>query len=157
MKAFSAQSIRTWTTVLAAISMIASLAVASRAMAAAPDTSALAAKYATWAGGRENAQAIVNGLAHGSSITLVSSSRGHGRNLAGFTPKRALAPDEIADALANAQKTLSRLGINKPNAEQIQAALIGGEVTLPNGRTRELAGAVPIPGSNASAGPIAAR
>jgi hypothetical protein len=40
------------------------------------------------------------------------------------------------------------MGITKPTAEQIQAALIGGEVELPNGRTQELRGTVAVRGGN---------
>jgi hypothetical protein len=48
----------------------------------------------------------------------------------------------VDSTLAGAQRSLSRMGITRPTAEQIQAALIGGEVELANGRTQDLRGMV---------------
>lgn len=102
----------------------------------------LAAEYAGWAGGKANADALVRGLRHGATITL--STRGPDRtvSLAGFTPPVRLADAEIAAALATARATLGRLGIARPTAEQIQAALIGGEVRLASGAVRVVRGSV---------------
>jgi hypothetical protein len=130
---------------LVAVSITVALLVATRAMAApAPEASRIASHYATWAGGRANAEALVTGLRNGASITLVTTGPERSIAMAGFTPQARLQPAEIEAALGNAQRTLARLGIRQPNADQIQAALIGGEVALADGRTRQLAGSVAV-------------
>jgi hypothetical protein len=48
----------------------------------------------------------------------------------------------VGNALANAQRSLAKVGINQPTAEQIQAALIGGEVTTASGATTMVKGSV---------------
>ena len=115
------------------------------------DLARLSSQYASWAGSKANADALVSGLTNGSSITLVTSGPNGSTSLAGFKPARSMSPAEARATLASAQQSLARLGISKPNAEQIQAALIGGEVTLPDGRTRQIAGSV------GAAGTLAAR
>jgi hypothetical protein len=59
----------------------------------------------------------------------------------------------VNNALADAQRSLSRVGIAHPNAEQIQAALIGGEVLSSSGKVVALRGSVGARG----AGPVASR
>jgi len=41
-----------------------------------------------------------------------------------------------------AQQNLARMGVAQPNAEQIQAALIGGDVEIASGSSRQLAGMI---------------
>src|SRR3954454_13687297 len=116
-----------------AASLAASLAAASSAMAAtAPsgDSTRIISQYSSWAGSRANSEALVNGLRHGTTITLVTTSPDHTVSLAGFTPAGALAEDEISHAPIGAQRALSRMGIVHPTAEQIQAALIGGDIAV---------------------------
>ena len=72
-------------------------------------------------------------------------------SLAGFTPGAPMTYAEVAAALARARADLMRLGVRQPTAEQIQAALIGGEVHLSNGRTRMLRGTVAPQGGNSYA------
>jgi hypothetical protein len=128
---------------LVVASLAVALFVATNAIAAtSPEANRIASRYATWAGGRDNAESLVAGLRNGSSITLVTTTADHSVAMAGFTPQARLQPTEIDAALGNAQRTLARLGIRQPNADQIQAALIGGEVALADGRTRMIAGSV---------------
>ena len=75
-------------------------------------------------------------------------------SLAGFTPGSPMEYDQIRGALGSARTTLSRLGVRQPSAEQIQAALIGGEVEVKGGRTHNLPGTVAVLGGNPN---IAAR
>ena len=56
----------------------------------------------------------------------------------------------VSSALAGAQRSLARMGITRPTAEQIQAALIGGEVLLPTGASTQLRGAVAARGAGPS-------
>jgi len=134
-----------------AASLAASLAAASSAMAApapAGDTSRIITQYSSWAVSRANSEALVNGLRHGTTITLVTTSPDHTVSLAGFTPANALSEDQIAHALGGAQRTLHRLGVVHPTAEQIQAALIGGDISVA-GRTQVLPSLVAVRGGSA--------
>jgi len=60
----------------------------------------------------------------------------------------------VGNALNNAQRSLSRLGITHPSAEQIQAALIGGEIATANGSVVPVKGSVAARGGT---GPVASR
>lgn len=133
------------------VAALAAALIAASAMAASPPdarTTHLASDYAGWASGRDNAQALVTGLHSGSSITLATVRADRSVSLAGFTPDAPMSYAEVARALANARATLARAGIARPDAEQIQAALIGGEVAMPNGGSRLLRGTVAVRGGN---------
>lgn len=134
-----------------AASLAASLVAASSAMAApapANDTARIASQYSSWAGSRANAEALVTALRTGSAVTLVTTGPDRSMSLAGFSPAGPMSYDNVNSALLNAQRSLTRVGISKPTAEQIQAALIGGEVELSGGRTQTLRGAVAARGGN---------
>jgi hypothetical protein len=133
-----------------AASLAASLALAANAMAAtaAPaDASRLSSQYSDWAGGKSNVDALVTGLRNGSSVTIVTTSPDRRVSIAGFTPNAPMSYSAVASALSNAQRSLSRLGITHPTAEQIQAALIGGEVLLGSGSSAVLHGSVAARGT----------
>ena len=139
-----------------AASLAASLAIAATAMAAtAPqsDASRLASQYSAWAGGQSNADALVAGLRNGSPVTLVTNGADRSVSIAGFTPTTPMSYGAVGNTLSNAQRTLSKLGIDHPSAEQIQAALIGGEVTNSKGGTVAIRGSVGARGT----GPVAIR
>ena len=149
----------TTTRSMLAASLAASLAFAANAMAAsapAPATEAtrITNEYSDWAGGRSNAESIVAGLRNGGPVTIVTNSPDRRVSIAGFTPASSMSYGHVASALAGAQHSLSRLGIRKPNAEQIQAALIGGEISTASGGTTVMKGSVvargPAPGKVAS-------
>ena len=134
-----------------AMSLAASLLAASSAMAATRmdvSDSSIASDFASWAGSRQNAHSLVAGLHNGTSITLATPGPNRTMSLAGFTPGAPMGYDEVRSALASARETLAHLGVRHPTAEQIQAALIGGEVELANGRTRTLPGTVAVLGGN---------
>ena len=139
-----------------AASLAASLAFAASAIAAtAPqssssDNSRLASQYSEWAGGKSNAESLIAGLRSGSPVTLSTYGANRSVSIAGFTPAGPMSHGAVSNALANAQRSLSRLGITHPTAEQIQAALIGGEVLLPDGATTQLRGAVAARGTGPS-------
>jgi hypothetical protein len=136
-----------------AASLAAALALAANAMAAtAPssETSRLMTQYVDWAGGKPNAEALITGLRNGSPITIVTSGPDHSVSIAGFTPSAPMSASAVSSALAGAQRSLARMGISRPTAEQIQAALIGGEVLLPSGATAQMRGAVVARGTGPS-------
>jgi hypothetical protein len=114
------------------------------------DFASLSSQYATWAGSKSNSDALVTGLRAGTSVTLVTNGNG-GVSLAGFTPAKAMTYGEIRSALASARKTLSDMGVARPTAEQIQTALIGGEITTASGASRQVAGLIGVGGMGRSA------
>ena len=126
------------------------LAAAAIALAALPavaalgdtDSRSLSSQYAGWAGGKSNADALVNGLQGGKTVMLVTQGANNTRSLAGFTPPGPMSAEQVSAALAKAKSTLAGMGVKQPSADQIQAALIGGEVELGNGRTRMVQGSV---------------
>jgi hypothetical protein len=133
-----------------AASLAASLAAAASAMAAsapAAEPARIVSEYAAWAGGHDNAGALVAGLHNGSPITIATTSADHHVSLAGFTPNSTMSYGNVSAALAHARSELARLGVRHPSAEQIQAALIGGELEL-GGRTREVRGTIAVRGGN---------
>ena len=139
-----------------ATTLAASLALAGNAMAAsapATDATRISSQYSEWAGGRSNAEALVAGLRNGAPITLVTNGANRSVSLAGFTPIASMSYGNVNTALANAQRSLARAGITKPTAEQIQAALIGGEVTTASGATTLVKGSVAPRGTT----PVASR
>ena len=140
-----------------AASLAASLAFAAGAMAAtAPQTDAsrLAARYSEWAGGQSNAESLIAGLRTGAPVTLVTNGADRSVSIAGFTPTGPMSFGAVSGALSNAQRSLGKLGITRPNAEQIQAALIGGEVTSSSGSLVAIRGSVNARGGT---GPVASR
>ena len=140
-----------------AASLAASLAFAAGAIAApAPQTDAsrLANQYSGWAGGQSNADALVAGLRNGAPVTLVTNGADRSVSIAGFTPTGPMSYGAVGNALNNAQRSLSRLGITHPSAEQIQAALIGGEIATANGSVVPMKGSVAARGGT---GPVASR
>jgi len=136
---------------LLAACLAASLASASSAMAAtapASDTGRIASQYSSWAGSRANAEALVTGLRNGSTVTIVTTGADQSMSVAGFSPSSPMSYGNVNNTLLGAQRSLARAGITKPTAEQIQAALIGGEIELPDGRTQPLRGTVAVRGGN---------
>ena len=138
-------------------SLAACLAFTGSAMAASAsvtDATRLSTQYSEWAGGRSNADALVAGLRNGAPITLVTNGANRNVSLAGFTPTSPMSYSSVGAALAKAQRSLARAGIDQPTAEQIQAALIGGEVVTANGASTMVKGSVAPRGTTT---PVASR
>ena len=135
-----------------AVSLAASLAAvpALAATGVSTEASRISTHYADWAGGKDNAESLVVGLRNGSPITIVTRASGQSVSLAGFTPASSLSYGQVDGALAAAKRSLAHVGITQPTAEQIQAALIGGEVLASNGRPIAVAGSVAARGTPSS-------
>ena len=137
--------------------LAASIAFVGNAMAApapATDATRISTQYSDWAGGRANADSLVAGLRNGSPITLVTNGANRSVSIAGFTPTSSMSYGSVSAALANAQRSLARVGIHKPTAEQIQAAVIGGEVVTASGATTMFKGSAAARGTTT---PVASR
>ncbi len=140
----------------AIVASLAALAFAGNAPAAnAPATEAtrLSTQYSDWAGGRSNSDSLVAGLRNGAPITLVTNGPNRAVSIAGFTPGASMSYGSVGAALAGAQRSLARIGVTRPSAEQIQAALIGGEVTTASGATSLVKGSIAARGPT----PVASR
>ena len=92
--------------------------------------SKLIAEYSQWAGSKENAKSLVQGLSTGSSVTLSSSAGTSGGTTNTFTPATSkLGVGEVGIALSLAKASLAQQGITNPTPVQLSAALNGGLVT----------------------------
>ncbi len=97
----------------------------------------IAARYAAVAGSEENALALVLALRNGERVTLVSDADGASVPVTTIfeLPTGRMGWDNVNIALALAKDSLARSGISFPTAEELESALIGGDVTGPHGRT----------------------
>jgi uncharacterized membrane protein YgcG len=92
-------------------------------------TAKLIDRYTVWAGSKQNAQALVQGLGSGQSVTLGGSDGGDATTST-FTPATSkLGTGEVNLALSLAKATLAKQGISNPTPAQIAAALNGGVIT----------------------------
>ena len=97
--------------------------------------SKIASNFASLAGSEENALALVNALRTGESVKLTYAPTGTGTTPTVATldpPTGNMGWGNVKIALALAQAQLTQLGITHPTAEQLQAALNGGSVTVTN-------------------------
>lgn len=119
--------------------MTGSLALAKEQIPAASsneqENTGLPDAYATFAGSRSNAQALIEGLLNGTRITLVTPPSSTTRSTQNtFVPRTGkLGYDNVRVALALAQAALVKAGITQPTAGQIEAVLNGGAIMAPYG------------------------
>ena len=117
----------------------------------------IAANFTRLAGSEENALALVNALRSGDMVRLVAAT--HGMEIpdttAFETTAGAMEWKAVRLSLTRAQDSLARAGIRHPTAEQLQAALLGGDVTDADGTTRTLTGVLPMHVSGSDRGELA--
>lgn len=97
--------------------------------------SKIAGNFTSLAGSEENALALVNALRTGETVQLTYAPTGASTTPTVGTIDPATGQmgwGNVKIALALAQDQLSRLGITNPTAEQLQAALNGGDVIVTN-------------------------
>lgn len=111
----------------------AALATHSRKLDAVAETqpvsARLASDFAVFAGSRANAEALINGLRLGTPIGLTDGVR-VAATVAPPTRPMGYGNTFIALSLARAQ--LAQHGISRPTPAQLQAALTGGVLRIPN-------------------------
>jgi len=103
----------------------------------------IAAHFTRLAGSEENAMALVNALRNGERVTLVTDA-GDAKMPVTTTfelPTGPMGWDNVLITLALARDALARAGIGFPTAEELEAALLGGDVKTARG-TIHLAGAL---------------
>jgi hypothetical protein len=119
----------------AVLAVAAQSAVAQTVVPPTVTVQQLAPQLVPFAGSPLNFQSLVNGLAAGGPVQLVSVLPNGFSQVVTFTPTAALAPADIARVLETARQQLISLGIGTPTAEQIGFTLMGGVVPTPLGGT----------------------
>ncbi|MBI3527052.1 MAG: hypothetical protein HY067_03715 [Betaproteobacteria bacterium] len=119
--------------------------------AASHPTEELVEKFSAFAGSTQNAEALVNGLRNGTSITLTDS----GGSSTAITPStKPMGFGNVNIALSLARQELVQQGITQPTPAQIQAALTGGTITTSTGSVA-LTGILTLRGQGMGWGAIA--
>jgi hypothetical protein len=109
----------------------------------------IASNFANLAGSQENSLSLVQALRTGSKVTLTTNATGSGTGTGtgtgtatttSFTPPTGkMGWGNVFNSLALAQSQLRQLGITNPTNAQLQAALVGGDVTV-DGKTTTMKG-----------------
>jgi hypothetical protein len=110
----------------------------------------LAPQLLPFAGSAANFQSLVNGLALGLPVTLVTTSVEGLTQSVTFTPNGTRSAVDVARVLEQARQNLIARGIATPSAEQLGVALTGGNLSTALGAV-PMSGLVQI-GSGTAAG-----
>lgn len=97
----------------------------------------IAAGLVAFAGGEENAIALVESLREGVVVELrypAASLDGAGVSLAMEPPTGPMDWHDVRMSLMLARDALTAFGVLRPSGEQLRASLLGGEVTVPGAR-----------------------
>jgi hypothetical protein len=98
----------------------------------------IAAQFTRLAGSEENALALVKALRDGERVTLVAEAGG--TKVPVMTtfelPGGKMSWDNVMISLALARDSLTRAGILYPTGEELEAALLGGDVATTRGSVR---------------------
>jgi len=100
----------------------------------------IASNFTTLAGSPENALALTNALRNGTEVTLTTvvpppagSTEPPTTTTTTFTPPTGkMGWGNVKHSLALAQDALARAGVTNPTAEQLQTALMGGDIVVTN-------------------------
>jgi hypothetical protein len=96
----------------------------------------LAPQLVPFVGSQENFQNLVNGLATGSLVTLVTVGADGTQQIVSFTPNAGpMSAIDIARTLESARQQLIGNGIATPSVQQLGAVLLGGLLPTPLGGT----------------------
>jgi hypothetical protein len=123
----------------AAFAQIATTTTDAVPSAVSTEVQGLAPQLVDFAGSAQNFQSLVNGLAGGVPVTLVTLAADGTMQTTTFTPNGTLSSVQIAQTLEAARQQLISRGIAAPTAQQIGVTLAGG--SLPT-----IAGNVPVTG-----------
>jgi hypothetical protein len=119
----------------AALALVSGAALAQTAVPPTTTVQQLAPQLVTFAGSPLNFNSLVNGLAAGGPVQLVTVLPNGFSQVVTFTPTGALAAADIARVLETARQQLISLGVATPTAEQIGFTLMGGIVPTALGGT----------------------
>lgn len=99
--------------------------------------STIAANFAALAGGDENAVSLVEALRSGNGANLIYASPkagGFARVVPIDPPTGPMDWSDVRMALMLTRDALTSVGVLRPSGEQLHAALLGGEVSVPGDR-----------------------
>ena len=130
--------------ILAAVVVVVGMVVAAPQALAQADANeernalSIAAQFTRLAGSEENALALVKALRNGARVTLVAEASG--TKMPVMTtfelPPGTMSWDNVMITLALARDGLTRAGILYPTGEELEAALLGGDVATTRGNVR---------------------
>jgi hypothetical protein len=117
--------------------------------AAAQDERAvkIATHYAAFAGSQDNALALVEALRHGATVKLAPGAASESLVPAVAIiepPAGGMEWEDVEKSLAVARGVLALANISHPTAEELEAALLGGDLRHADGETLALAGVLPL-------------
>jgi hypothetical protein len=95
-----------------------------------------------FAGSPENFYSLVTGLTEGAPARLAGAGVGGFSRVTVISVPVRLSAADAGARLELARQNLQLLGITRPTPEQISAALVGGELDTPSGRT-QMGGVLP--------------
>jgi hypothetical protein len=110
----------------------------------------IAPQLVAFAGSVTNFQNLVNGLALGQPVSLVTLTADGFTQTVSFTPAAPMTVEQIAATLEAARQSLIVRGIAAPNAVQLGTALVGGILPTALGGV-QVPGLVPTAASQAAA------
>jgi hypothetical protein len=139
--------------VAAALAVVCHGALAQATVSPVVSVQQIAPQLVTFAGSQLNFESLVNGLAQGTPVQLVSVLPNGLTQTVTFTPAGTLNATQIAQVLEATRQQLIGLGISSPTGQQLGAALVGGTVPTALGGS-PVAGAL-NPSSAAGAGATA--
>lgn len=103
----------------------------------------IAPQLVAFAGSTQNFQSLVDGLATGQPVTLVTQTPDGFTQTVTFTPVGTLTPLQIAQTLEAARQQLISRGVAAPSAQQIGITLAGGTLPTTAGNV-QVTGLVPV-------------
>lgn len=116
--------------------------------------SQLAPQLIAFAGGKFNFESLVNGLAFGAPVTLVTALPNGQLQTVSFAPQGTMSATQIAQALETTRQSLISRGIAVPNGQQMAVALAGGTLPTQTGNV-QVTGTLPavnLPATAAAGG-----
>lgn len=126
------------------------LTVESAVVPASVTVQQLAPQLVDFAGSLSNFQSLVNGLALGLPVTLVTLTPEGLTQTVTFTPAAGMTPVDIARTLELARQNLIARGIARPTAQQLGIALAGGILPTAVGAL-PITGLIPLAASTSTA------
>jgi len=117
--------------------LAAIVALSASGIASAQNPSKISSNFSTFAGSTENSDSLVTGLRSGGLLITLSSTDAAGVTTTTTfdTPTGKMGYGNVNKSLLLARQQLADVGITQPTNAQIQASLVGGEVTVPGQTT----------------------
>ena len=103
----------------------------------------------------ENSESVITGLRTGNEIILTTTGS-EGTTTTAFTPPTGkMGYGNVSHAISLAKEQLAQYGITEPTANELQIALIGGDITTQSGGTANIDGVLTLRSEGMGWGDIA--